>query len=125
MSVPNAKKRACHPFAMHEQVLLEGPLVGVRPNSSGPGTWPPTLPRTRLSGLCSEGAVGRAGTRSLPRSIFPRNHRQHRGAGDGAGPALQDLLGMRLVTLREPGGSPQAFQSIELSGVSATQRETG
>lgn len=118
MSVPNAKKCASHPIAMHEQVLLAGPLTGVRPTSSGPGTWPPTLPQTRLSGLFSEGAVGGADTRSLPHSIFPRNHSKHRGGvGDGAGPSLEDLLGMGLVSLREPEGSPQAFQSIELWGV--------
>lgn len=63
-----------------------------------------------------------------------KESQKHRGgAGAGAGPALEDplgtgpvtLLGAGPVTLREPEGSPQAFQSIELSGVSATQGATG
>lgn len=67
--------------------------------------------------------MGRAGTQSLPHSIFPRNHRKRREqAGDTAGPALEDLLGMGFVTLREIGDSPQTFQSIKVSGASATQR---
>lgn len=55
-----------------------------------------------------------------------KESQKHRGgAGAGAGPALEDPLGTGPVTLREPEGSPQAFQSMELSGVSATQRATG
>lgn len=70
--------------------------------------------------------MGGADAWSLPCSVVPRNHRNtEEGAGAGAGPALEDPLGTGPVTLREPEGSPQAFQSIELSGVSATQRATG
>lgn len=54
-----------------------------------------------------------------------KESQKHRGgAGAGAGPALEDLLGMGPVTLlgagpvtlREPEGSPQVFQSINSLG---------
>lgn len=100
--------------------------ASVRLTSSGPGTRPSHLPTPDAAPNPAPDpppwpvfrrGCGR-GRRVEPAMLCcSKESQKHRGgAGAGAGPALEDPLGAGPVTLREPEGSPQAFQSINSLG---------
>lgn len=103
---------------MHKQAPPAGPLTSVWQLPRCPGTQPHLSGKNR-----SQKGLLAGHTHKISHTLFSRGIRKHReGAGDMAGPALEDLPGMGFVTRREPEGSPRMCQSIRLPGVSATPK---